>query len=161
MAGLKGKKETLQIMWKDGSLDVDPGAVKVASQMVSDPLGGLTLPVREPTDTYVHKELNRAPSKRSSVIFETADPIAPDFDSQFVLRDAPNIWEAAREGLDTEINSSRRFNQILQGIAVVVSSLCLIAALGVAFSASEHAAAPTEPAPRAQPTAAPILPAVR
>lgn len=129
---LKRHHETVQILLTDGSMETDNAAIKVGSQLISSALGGAAMPVRRPTDTYVHRELNRAPIKRSSVHFETVDPPSPDFDSQFVLRDAYAIWNAARLDLDTEVDNKNRLNNIIQVIAVVASSLFMFASFGVA-----------------------------
>lgn len=125
-----GKKEILQIMMRDGSIEVDTGAIKIGAQLVSNSvLNGVALPVRQPTATYEHKEINRAPIKRRSVHFETVDPIAPDFDSQFTLRDSPNIWQASSLELDREQNDTNRTNNLLQGIAMVAASIGFLMAL--------------------------------
>ena len=125
-----GKKEILQILMRDGSIEVDTGAIKIGAQLVSNSLlNGVALPVRQPTATYEHKEINRAPIKRRSVHFETVDPIAPDFDSQFTLRDSPNIWQASSLELDREQNDSNRTNNLFQGIALLAASIGFLMSL--------------------------------
>ena len=164
MSSMKGRKEILQVMMRDGSMEVDNGAIKVGAQLVSSILSGAALPVRPPTPSYVHKEVNRAPTKRSGVHFETVDPIPPDFDSQFVLRDAFDIWNAARLDLDREANDGKKMANFFQAVAVIVSSFLLIASLGMVFTVN-HAeeqtaaeAARTEQSAAAQPPAPPSLP---
>ena len=134
------RRQTVQILLQDGSMEVDTRAVRVGRQLISGVLGGAALPVRKPTPSYVHKELNRAPTKRSSVHWETSDPVAPDQDSEFVLRDSFDIWDSARQGFDTEADAGRRFNRWLQGICAVLATICLLVAIGIA-SQGQNAAA--------------------
>ena len=156
--GLKGRKETLQVLMRDGSMEVDTNAIKVGSQLVSNMMNGAALPVRKPTPTYVHKEVNRAPLQRSGVHFETVDPVPPDFDSAFVQRDAPEMWNAAKLDLDREIDSTRRLNNWLQGIAVVVSSIVLLASVGVASAGSQAGGDAEAQAEVSRPVGPPPLP---
>ena len=163
---MRGNKETLQIFMLDGSMEVDGGAVKVGSQLISPMMNGVALPQREPTITYVHRELHRAPIKRASVHVETVDPMPPDFDPQFVLRDAHAIWNAARNDLDREVDGSNRFQNILQAVAVVMASLGLLLSIALAMNASEHKQLLAEERQQEQnerpvPAGPPSLPSVR
>ena len=117
--------EVVQIFKEDGDRIEDSKGRKVGSHIFSDKLGGIALPSRAPTDTYIHRELNRSPIKRSSVILETADPQRPEQDSDFVLSQAQAMWDAARLGLELEdeSTSTERALKWLAGIATTMLAL--------------------------------------
>ena len=119
--------EVVQIFKEDGDRIEDSKGRKVGSHIFSDKLGGIALPSRAPTDTYVHRELNRSPIKRSSVILETADPVRPEQDSDFVLSQAQAMWDAARLGLELE-DESTSSERALKWIAGVATTLLAVAA---------------------------------
>ena len=119
--------EILQILKSDGDMIEDSHARKVGGQLFSDKLGGIALPARSPTPTFVHKELNRSPIKRTSVHLETADPISPEKDSNFVLREAQAMWDSARQGLEVE-NSDAKREAATRWIALLGSGIAVIAA---------------------------------
>lgn len=119
--------EIVQIMKEDGDLIADNKARKIGSHLFSDRLGGLALPSRQPTNTYEHRELHRRPIKRSSIHLETADPVSPERDADFVLSQAPAMWDAARLGLEVE-DEQTTTDRALKWIAGIATTLLAIGA---------------------------------
>ena len=118
----RGQRQTVQMLMSDGSMEAGIGT-KVGSQLICDVLNGVAMPGRQmPTDTFIHKELNRAPHKADGVHFETENPIAVENDSQFLQVDAWAMWDGARLDLDSERDGQRRFENILKGVACVVAT---------------------------------------
>ena len=161
--GKGSQHQTLQILMADGSMEIDPNAQKVGSQLLSDLMHGIAMPGREmPTPTYVHKESNRAPQQQDGVHFETVSPMAVEYDSQFLNSDAWAMWDRARLDLDTEQDSARRRQAWLQGLFCAVCAVVLIFSLFVLAASNDseeesgdgQQAAPTQPTP----TPKPILP---
>lgn len=116
-----GQRQTVQMLMSDRSMEIGVG-IKVGSQLISDMLNGVAMPGRQmPTDTFIHKELNRAPHKADGVHFETENPMAVEMDSQFLQVDAWSMWDGARLDLDSERDGQRRFENILKGAACVMA----------------------------------------
>ena len=165
----KQQSQRVQMLIKDGSMQVDPKAQMVGSQLISDIMKGITMPVREmPTPTFVHLELNRAPVQEDGVHFETVDSIPAEWDSQFLNADAHALWDGTRLNLDSEQDDDRRRNNFLKTLACIVTSLTLIGSLAfMAYASGLETIAPGEQpansagAPAPTPTQpAPIIPRV-
>ena len=160
-------RQRAHLLMSSGAIEIDGSARRVGSQLVSDVLGGVAVPGREhPTPSYVHRELYRAPAQQDGVHVETVTPIAVESDSQFLNYDAEQIWDAARNDMDTEKDSQRTWERRVQGIALLAS--IVIAVLGMwLFSTAEdeepEGTRPTEvvqPVQEPTPEPVPILPRV-
>lgn len=162
------QKQKLHVLISDGSIEVDNGALKIGSQLVSDMLQGVAMPGRRmPTPSFVHKELNRAPSPQDGYHVETVDPITVGKDSQLQAQDARAMWDGARNDMDTESDSQRRFEQWLMTLFAIVGAVFMFMSVAMAFQAQDdgeteddqrNQAVQATPVP--SPTPAPILPRV-
>ena len=132
------QKQKLHVLISDGSIEVDNGALKIGSQLVSDMLQGVAMPGRRmPTPSFVHKELNRAPSPQDGYHVETVDPITVGKDSQLQAQDARAMWDGARNDMDTESDSQRRFEQWLMTLFAIVGAVFMFMCVGMAFQAND------------------------
>ena len=118
------QKQRMHLMMSSGAIVVDGSARRIGSQLVSDQLRGIAVPGREiPTPSYIHRELNRAPAQYDGVHVETVTPVPVEFDSQFLNEDAEQIWDGARNDMDTESDAQRRWERRILAIALVASIL--------------------------------------
>ena len=162
------QKQKLHVLMKDGSLEVDNAALKIGSQISSDILQGVAMPGRQmPTPSFVHKELNRAPSPQDGYHVETVDPVTVEMDSQFQAQDARAMWDSSRNGMDTETDTQRRFEQKLMAGFALVGAVFLFLSVGMAFQANDDPSETeqpghriVQPTPVPTPTPLPILPRV-
>lgn len=162
------QKQRMHLMMSSGAIIVDGSARRIGSQLVSDQLRGIAVPGREiPTPSYIHRELNRAPAQYDGVHVETVTPVPVEFDSQFLNEDAEQIWDGARNDMDTESDAQRRWERRILAIALVAS--ILIALIGLYMFSTSREELPEDQqtgtqqvAPTPIPTAppAPILPRV-
>ena len=164
--GKGGQTQRMHLLMSSGAIVIDGAARRVGSQIVSDELGGVAVPGREiPTPSYIHRELNRAPTQQDGVHVETVTPQPVEFDSQFLNEDAQQIWDGARNDLDTETDAQRRWERFVLGIALFASILVALAGMWL-FSTSNGEPEETppsqisQPAPTPTPAPAPILPRV-
>ena len=160
-------RQRAHLLMSSGAIEIDGSARRVGSQLVSDVLGGVAVPGREhPTPSYVHRELYRAPAQQDGVHVETVTPIAVEADSQFLNYDAEQIWDAARNNMDTEKDSQQRWERRILGFALLASFLIAFLGMWLLSTSSEEEAADARPAEMVQPvveptpTPAPILPRV-
>ena len=162
------QKQKLHALMSDGSIEVDNNAQKIGAQLVSDMLQGVAMPGRRmPTPSFVHKELNRAPSPQDGYHVETVDPVTVGKDSQLQAQDARAMWDGARNDMDTESDSQRRFEQWLMSLFAVVGAVFMFVAVGMAFQVNDAGEAdaeqqrqPVQATPVPTPTPLPILPRV-
>ena len=168
------KKETgiVQILTQDGSRYTDRSARKIAGQFIIEGFGGISVRVRKPTPSYVHRHVGRQPETRGAVQVETSDSVSPYHDSKWVLKDSQQVYESTLQGLDESIVEKAAGNsgfKRLVGIAGVL--FLLFIAVFVAFEKRAEriaedqtpppATAPAEvpgelpPPPASQPGAAP------
>ncbi len=159
----RGQRQTVQMLMSDGSMEVGVGT-KVGSQLISDVLNGVAMTGRQmPTDTFIHKELNRAPHKADGVHFETENPMAVENDSQFLQVDAWAMWDGARLDLDSERDGQRRFENILKGVACAVATIFLFFSMSmfsVLNNSGEETGTQTQGAQQAVPTPTPAPPVI-
>ena len=165
--GKGGQTQRMHLLMSSGAIVIDGAARRVGSQIVSDELGGVAVPGREiPTPSYIHRELNRAPTQQDGVHVETVTPIPVEFDSQFLNEDAQQIWDGARNDMDTETDSQRRWERFVLGIALFASILVALVGMWLFSTSSDDEPEETQPSQIAQPTPtptpapAPILPRV-
>ncbi len=163
------QKQKLHVLMKDGSIEIDNGALKIGSQVSSDILQGVAMPGRQlPTPSFVHKELNRAPAPQDGYHVETVDPITVEHDSQFQAQDARAMWDGARNGQHTETDAQNRFERRLMMILALIGAIYMLVCVGMAFSINDDGEAEEQeqrdrtvhPTPVPTPTPAPILPRV-
>ena len=158
-----GQRQTVQMLMSDGSMEIGVG-IKVGSQLISDMLNGVAMPGRQmPTDTFIHKELNRVPHKADGVHFETENPIAVEMESQFLQVDAWSMWDGARLDLDSERDGQRRFENILKGAACVMATIFLLFAMSmfsVLNGSDAEESKETQNAQQAAPTPTPAPPVI-
>ena len=102
------QKQRLHLMMSSGAIVIDGNARRIGSQLISDQLGGIAVPGREkPTPSYIHRELNRAPAQYDGVQVETVTPVPVEYDTQYLNDDAEQIWDGARNDMDTENDTQR------------------------------------------------------
>ena len=160
-------RQRAHLLMSSGAIEIDGGARRVGSQLVSDVLGGVAVPGREhPTPSYVHRELNRAPAQQDGVHVETVTPIAVEADSQFLNYDAEQIWDAARNNMDTEKDSQMRWERRILGFALLASFVIALLGLWLLSTTTDEETQEQRPAEVVQPvveptpTPPPILPRV-
>ena len=116
---------------KDASIEIDNKARKVGAQLVSDVLNGIAMPGRQmPTPSFVHKELNRAPTPQDGYHVETVDPPTVEMDSQFQAQDARAMWDGARNDMDTDTDAQRRWERMVMGFLGVVGAIFMFVCPG-------------------------------
>ena len=153
-----GQTQRMHLLMSSGAIVIDGGARRVGSQLVSDELGGVAVPGREiPTPSYIHRELNRAPTQQDGVHVETVTPQPVEFDSQFLNEDAQQIWDGARNDMDTETDAQRRWERFVLAIALFAAILVALAGMWL-FSTSNGEPEETPPSQIAQPTPTARLP---
>ena len=152
------EREPVQIKELGGGLHEDPRAIRVGSQFVSNIMGGVMGPLGEPTPTFEHRQVNRAPEPTGDTYFYDYDCIPAEADSQFVLVDSFEIWDAARQGLDMEQDGEKKRLNIIKAFAAVCCTLFLFVMTGWAITVTdseetqEETESTTQPAPTPKPT---------
>ena len=145
------QKQKLHVLMMDGSIEVDNGALKIGSQLVSDMLQGVAMPGRQlPTPSFVHKELNRAPAPQDGYHVETVDPITVEHDSQFQAQDARAMWDGARNGQHTETDAQNRFERRIMLFLGFIGAIYMLLCVGMAFSTNDNAEADRQDQQRQQ-----------
>ena len=163
------QKQRMHLLMSSGAIIVDGNARRIGSQLVSDQLRGIAVPGRDiPTPSFIHRELNRAPAQYDGVHVETVTPIPVESDSQFLNEDAEQIWDGARNDMDTETDSQRRWERRILAIALVASILVALVGMWLLSTSEDEEVENSQqtgtqqvaPTVMPTPTPAPILPRV-
>lgn len=128
----KRDTQILRILTAEGALVTDGKARKVAGQLISDELGGISVPVRTPIPTLEMRYLDRAPVKAGSEQMETSDAADPHTDSQWILLHTEEVFDAARDGLDPTLNAPMKQGFEAKNILAVLAGLFLIVCVMIA-----------------------------
>lgn len=99
---LKRDREELLMFKNDGDLVEDHKARKMGAQILSEALGGIAVPSREPTPCFNHVELGRRPIKTTAKHIETVDASPPEEDPLFIQQDIKSTYDNALNELEEE-----------------------------------------------------------